>query len=696
MKRSKKEAGVCIAQLRSKIRLYDKAYYVDAKSVVPDAEYDRVFQELKDLEAAFPELITNNSPTQRIAKNRSDAFKTIEHRIPMLSIKTETDVSVNSITRFMERIISSCVVPAWEVFSYVGEVKYDGLAVNLTYVNGTLVSAGTRGDGYVGEDVTANARVIKGIPLTLIGKAPELLEVRGEVIMSHQSFNSYNEKAAKEGKEPLANPRNGAAGALRQLDPRITAERNLSFYAYGVGAHIGFKRPNTQYGLLEELKNLGFPTHPAFLLEVSEDKSGKAVFGATWPARLYRFYQSVLEHRKDIGFEIDGVVYKVNSLRAQESLGFTGREPNWAIAHKFPAEEAFTTVLAIDVQVGRTGAITPVARLFPVTVGGVKVSNAILHNQGEIDRKNIRVGDTVIVRRAGDVVPEIVRSTGERPSWSVPYVLIDLHPNCPVCGSIVSKEPKEAVYRCTGGSGCPAQLRNALLHYCSRKALKIDGFGEELANALVDKGLVSNLADLYDLTPEALVQNNILGEIMANKVINVLQSKKTVSLEKFIYGLGIRGVGEGTAKALAKAYPNLEDLAKATEAELELLDDTGPITAQRIVAYFSNPCNLTVLHRLKMAGVETVGSAKPTSSVLVGKTYAVTGTVPGFDRSSIKALIEGLGGKTVNKVSKASQILVLGDNAGAGKKADADKVGAFVMSGAEFLHQLKSVHGVAL
>lgn len=673
-----------LKQLKDKIAIYDRAYYVLNNPEVPDSEYDRLFARLREIEDRHPEWITEDSPTRRLAHNRSEAFQSYQHGSPMYSIYTETDVSEEAIRRFQQRVEEQIGVTAADPIAYSAEVKYDGLAVNIVYENGVLTHAATRGDGLVGEDITANVKTIKSIPLKLLNVKPKLLEVRGEIVMSHKAFEAYNQKALQDGKEPLVNPRNAAAGSVRQLDPSVTAMRNLSFYAYGIGAWTDFKKPYTQQQLLETLTKLGFPVYPLSIV-AGGDQAAK---------ELYGFYQEIATKRSKLGFDIDGIVYKVNSLRHQDKLGVSGREPRWAIAHKFPPEEVLTIVEAIDVQVGRTGAITPVARLKPVFVGGVTVSNAILNNQNEINRRDIRVGDTVILRRAGDVIPEIVKSVPEnRPKDSQPFVLIESYPVCPVCGSAIEKAEDEAVYRCTGGIRCPAQQKEAIVHFASRRAMDINGIGDKLVDVLVDQGLVHTVADLYSLEPEVLVAANILGEKMASKIVNEIKARKTVSFEKLIYGLGIRGVGEGTARALAKAYKDLDELSKATEEELTLLPDTGPVTAERIVYYFSQAHNQDMLKKLKQVGVAVAASEAVKSNALAGKTFVVTGNLVNFDRIGIKALIEQHGGKVANKVSKASHILLCGENPGATKVNDAKKVNATVISEETFMDDLKHAEG---
>jgi len=655
------DANRRLLNLRTSIALHDHAYYVLNNPEVPDSVYDKMYREIVELEEAYPDLIIPTSPTQRIAKNRSDEFKEVVHLAPMLSIRTETETSLHAIDQFQERIIESLKLPAWDSLEYTGELKYDGLAVNLRFIDGDFESAGTRGDGRIGEDITANVRTIKQIPMRLLGIKPKILEVRGEILMSHAAFEAYNKKALEENRQPLMNPRNAAAGAVRQLDPKVTAERKLMFFAYGIGESKGFKVPLTQDDLLRRLTELGFPVHPLHMTATGMDA----------PSALHRFYSDVLSKRSGLGFDIDGVVYKVNNLRQQKALGVSGREPKWAIAQKFEPEEVMTKVLDITVQIGRTGAVTPVARLEPVLVGGTVVSNATLSNQDEITRKDIRIGDTVVLRRAGDVVPEIVRSVlSYRPKKSKPYSLIEEHPTCPICDSPITKEDDEAVYRCTGGIACSAQQKAAILHFVSRRALNIEGIGEVLVDELVDSGLVQNCADLYTLSEEALASQTSLGAKRAKKVYRELQDSKKPSLAKLIYGLGIRGVGEGTAKTLAEVCDSVSAIRFQTQESLEALPDLGPITAARIREYFKQPVNIGLIFSLETSGVEGQKETKTTIKPLEGLQFVLTGSFKKYGRDDFKVLIEGFGGKVGGKVSKKTDYVIAGENPGT-KLADA-------------------------
>lgn len=668
------QASAELTQLKTRIAIYDHAYYVLNRPEVPDSEYDRLYHRVRELESLYPALVTADSPTQRIAPTRSDSFKAIAHRQPMLSIYTETDVSIDSIDRFQKRIIDQGKIVPWDSLDYFGELKFDGLAINLTYEKGYLVSAATRGDGLVGEDVTPNIRTIKQIPLKLLKEAPALLEVRGEIIMTRKAFEQYNKDAVDAGNDPLMNPRNAAAGSVRQLDPSITASRHLSFFAYGIGAHQGFKRPQTQKALLDKLVKLGFPVH--FLTTLAR--------GMDAPAILYRFYETVAKTRHELGFDIDGVVYKLNDLDLQEKLGVSGREPRWAIAHKFPPEEATSVLMSIDIQVGRTGALTPVAKIQPVYVGGVIVSSVTLHNQNEIDRKDLRIGDVIVVRRAGDVVPEIVRNLPERRTAdSRPYSLIEACPVCPVCQSSIAKAEDEAVYRCTGGITCRAQQKQAILHYVSRKAMNIDGIGDVLVDSLVDSGLVKDCGDLYSLSVESLVSGNHLGAKTATKVIAELEASKTPKLEKFIYALGIRNVGEGTSKQLAASYRSVEALTKADKATLEALPDIGPTTSTSIVEYFSQPQNQALVEKLHLAGIRPIAPEAALHQPLSGKHFVITGSFQDVKREDLKARIENLGGKVSGSVGKSTDYLIAGENAGT-KLAEAKKLSTQVLTLEQF------------
>lgn len=675
------KAGVkkVIAKLRKKIAELDYAYYVNDNPKVPDETYDLIYQELQRLEQAYPDLITPNSPTQRVAAARSEAFKPAKHIFPMLSIRTETDVSMAGIEAFQQRVLEQAIAP-WdkqEKIEYFKELKFDGLAINLRYEHGELVLAGTRGDGEVGEDVTANVRTIYHIPLQLNGPCPSVLEVRGEIIMKHDAFARCNEALIARGEKPLVNPRNAAAGSVRQLDPAVTASRDLSFYAYGIGFSNKAVPVKTQMELLLWLSKLGFPVHP-FCLE-----------GATSaPGALAHYYDSVEKVRSMLDFDIDGVVYKVNSLALQKQLGFVGREPRWAVAHKFKAETRETVVEAIDVQVGRTGAITPVARITPVFVGGTMVSNATLHNASEIARKDVRIGDTVLVRRAGDVIPEIVSVVLEkRPPESQPYELLKEHPNCPCCGSPVELPEDEAVIRCTGSIAvCREQQKGLLDLFVSRPVMDIKGIGTVLIDQLVESQIVTHPAQLYSLTVKELTETlpvllkNFgqnpprMGELTAEKIIKAIQKSKHPTLARFIAGLGIRHVGVSTAKLLAKAFGSLAELSVASLEDLLKLPDVGPTTASSIRRWFVDDTNQSMLHLFHMEGVEPIQEKTSSNQLLAGKTFAITGTFPNLSRDSLKDLIEDMGGKVTGSVSAVTNYLFCGENPGEKKVSSAKKL----------------------
>lgn len=679
-------AYTSLSHLKAKEALYSHAYYVENRPIVPDATYDKVFQEIQALEAAYPDLITPDSPTQRVSGTVNIAFQKAEHGVPMLSIRTETDVSIEAIRQFQQRVAQVIQPKPWETLQYLAELKYDGLAVNLTYVNGVLVRAGTRGDGKIGEDITNNVRTIKTIPLKLLAKdwpIPSLLEVRGEILMARSDFNAYNQKLIAQGEPTLANPRNAAAGSVRQLDPKVTAERKLCFYAYGIGHSVNLGMVETQLQLLGILKGYGFAVHPlSGYLPITTTDTEIA-------ENLFLYKQKVESQRHQLDIDIDGVVYKVNKLAYQEQLGISGREPRWAIAHKFPPEEVLTTIEGIDVQVGRTGALTPVARLKPVEVGGVVVSNATLHNQDEIDRKDLRIGDTVIVRRAGDVIPEVLPSPSNiRQPDSRPYRILDHHPVCPCCQSPVEKEPEGAILRCTGGSSCSAQRAQLLTHYAGRKAMNIQGLGESLAEALVSHELVKTIADLYALTPEHLVQGLNYSPKLATKLLEELLKKRSVPLQNLLYALGIRGVGEGTAKRLAAFYGSLNAFMKATEVGLLAIADIGPTTAAWITSWLQTPRNIEMVDQLIEAGVHGYIEEKNTGK-LDGMSFCITGTLR-MKRSDLQSLIQQHGGAIDNAVKATTTYLIAGDKAGS-KLTEAQRLQVPILSEDTFLAALASM-----
>jgi DNA ligase (NAD+) len=674
------QAAQQIASLRRLIRQYDYEYYVLDAPSVPDSEYDRLFRELQALEQAHPELLDSDSPTQRVGGEPLPELVAVRHRVPMLSIETETDITPEGARAFDARTrkklgLSDNAPPV----EYAAELKFDGLAISLRYENGLLVQAATRGDGEVGEDVTQNIRTIRQIPLRLEGQAPEVLEVRGEVYMSRPDFERYNARQRAQGKPALVNPRNGAAGAVRQLDSRLTAQRLLSFFTYGLGESKGWEVPARHSELLDALQRFGFPVCAERIVGLGSEP-------------LVQFHQRIAVKRDSLPYDIDGVVYKVNLLALQRELGFRSREPHWAVAHKFPAQEALTELLAIDVQVGRTGAITPVARLKPVFVGGVTVTNATLHNQDEIDRKDVRVGDTVSVRRAGDVIPEVVGVVkNRRPPDSVPYSLLQaIDHRCPVCGSHVIRQEDESVARCTGGLFCSAQRKQAILHFASRRAMDIEGLGEKLVDQLVDAELVHTLADIYKLDSQTLAGLERMAEKSAQNIIEALQKSKKTTLARFIYALGIRNVGEATAKDLAKYFGNLQGLLEAEAEKLQQVPDVGPIVADSIVQFLSEAHNREVINALVAAGIHwEEGVGTPADGVFNGKTLVLTGTLPNMSRDEAKAMIEKAGGKVAGSVSRKTDYVVAGTEAGS-KLEKAQELGVTVIDEAALLELLSN------
>ncbi len=673
---SRDQAAARIEALRTEIDYHNYRYYALDDPVIPDAEFDRLMRELQELEAAWPDLITPDSPTQRVGTRPLQHFAEVQHAVPMLSLSNA--FSAEDVAAFDRRVREGLGRPDADI-EYAVEPKFDGLAIALHFERGRLVQGATRGDGYSGEDVTANLRTVRAIPLTLpMKKAPDWLEVRGEVLMLKRDFRRLNEEAGARGEKQFANPRNAAAGSLRQLDPRITARRHLTFYAYGVGRVEGMELPPTHARIMDWLAELHFP--------VSAER--RVVRGV---AGLLDYYRALGAKRHELPYEIDGVVYKVNRLADQEALGFVARAPRFAVAHKYPAQEELTVIEAIEANVGRTGALTPVARLRPVFVGGVTVSNATLHNQDEIDRKDVRVGDTVIVRRAGDVIPEVVGVVLERRPHPAPprYDLLAHYPNCPVCGSKVVREEGEAVVRCTGGLYCPAQRKQALLHYASRRAMDIEGLGEKLVDQLVDQGLVRTPADLYALDLATLAGLEHMAEKSAGNLLEAIARSKHTSLARFIYALGIRNVGEATAKDLARHYGRLDALLEADAASLQQVPGVGPVVAQFIVDFLTEPHNREVIRALRAAGItwpEGEGSGG-IQGPLAGKTFVLTGTLPGLSRDQAKALIEAAGGKVSGSVSKKTDYVVAGVDPGS-KYAKARELGVAILDQAALLELL--------
>ncbi len=672
-----------IAQLRAEIEKHNNQYYLLDQPLIPDAEYDKLFRELQTLEAQHPEFATPGSPTQRVGGKVLDAFSPVRHAVPMLSIRTETDIEDSGAIGFDTRVRKELKLNENDApVEYACELKFDGLAINLRYEDGLLVQAATRGDGETGEDVTQNIRTIRQIPLRLAGSAAPVLEVRGEIYMSRRDFERYNEKQRALGLSTLVNPRNGAAGGIRQLDPALAAKRLLSFYAYGLGEVRGWTLPATHGAMLDALHGMGVP--------VNDER--KVVQGAQG---LVEFHRDIATKRDSLSFDIDGVVYKVNSLALQAQLGFVSREPRWAVAHKFPAEEQITVVRDIDIQVGRTGKLTPVAKLEPVFVGGTTVSNATLHNEDETRRKDVRIGDTVIVRRAGDVIPEVVGVVLERRPENAgePFDLFNLlQGKCPVCGSRIVREEGEANWRCSGGLFCPAQRKQALLHFAGRRAMDIEGLGDKLVEQLVDVGIVGTPADLFDthkLNLQTLAELERMGEKSAQNILAAIEGSKQPVLARFVYALGIRNVGEVTAKELARHFGKLENLMAADEAQLQQVPDVGPVVAQSIVAFFAEQHNVDVIEDLKRGGVmpgETEGEP-PGQLPLAGKTFVLTGTLPSLSRDEAKEKLEALGARVAGSVSKKTDYVVAGSEAGS-KLDKARELGVAVLDEKQFLELL--------
>jgi DNA ligase (NAD+) len=667
--------------LRTELERHDHAYYVLDAPTVPDAEYDRLFRELQALESEHPELITPASPTQRVGGQPSPELAAVHHAVPMLSIRTETDTTDEGAVAFDARVrralgLDDTAPP----IAYTAELKFDGLAISLRYESGVLVLAATRGDGSTGEDVTRNVRTLRQIPLHLHGDAPPVLEVRGEIFMRRDDFERLNGAQEAAGQKIFVNPRNAAAGSLRQLDPSITARRPLSFFAYGLGEVQGWAQPDTHSGVLDALAAFGLP--------VCEHRDR-----AVGPQGLAGFHARMAELRQSLPFDIDGVVYKVDSIARQLELGFVSREPRWAVAHKYPAQEVATRLLGIDVQVGRTGAITPVARLEPVFVGGVTVTNATLHNQGEIDRKDVRIGDWVIVRRAGDVIPEVVgpiveRREGEPARFDL---LAAIGHTCPECGSHVVRGEDEAVARCTGGLFCPAQCKQALRHFAGRRAVDIDGLGEQIVNQLVAAGIVKTPADLYDSTrvsAEVLAELERMGEKSATNLVKAIDQSRETTLARFIFALGIRNVGETTAKDLARYFGKLDGLLEADEAALLQVPDVGPVVARCIVEFLAEAHNREVIAALRQAmhWPETEAAARPEAGRFAGKTFVLTGTLPSLRRDEAASMIEAVGGKVAGSVSKKTDYVVAG--ADAGSKLDKARQLGLVVLGEDELRDL--------
>ena len=653
------------AMLREQLQRHAHLYYVLDAPQIPDAAYDALFQELLAIEAAQPELATPDSPTRRVMGSVLPGFASVHHAVPMLSIRTETNTTAAGAIAFDARVRRELALLETDPpVAYGAELKFDGLALNLRYEHGVLVRAATRGDGESGEDVTQNIRTINEIPLRLLGISAAVLEVRGEVYMRRDRFDALNErqreliaKGAKNEKT-FVNPRNAAAGAVRQLDPAIAAKRPLSFFAYGLGEVQGWELPERHSGVLDALAAAGVP--------VCSDRA--VVLGADG---LAAFHAAMGERRDALPFDIDGVVYKVDALALQQRLGFVTREPRWAVAHKYPAQEQLTVVRAIDIQVGRTGKLTPVAKLEPVFVGGTTVSSATLHNEEETLRKDVRVGDTVIVRRAGDVIPEVVSVVlDDERTRAEPFNLRQqLGDQCPICASTITREEGEVDWRCSGGLFCPAQRKQAILHFAQRRALDIEGLGDKLVDQLVDAGLIRTLADLYTLGFANLAELARMGEKSAVNLLAGLEQSKRTTLARFVYGLGIRHVGDATAKALAKHFGGIDRIIRASVDELVAVDDVGPIVALSLRTFFDQAHNVKVIEQLRAAGVvwvETDGVAVATTAPLplAGQTFVLTGSLPTLSREDAKERIEAAGGKVSGSVSKKTTFVVAGADAG--------------------------------
>ena len=663
-------AAARAAQLRDQIAQHDYRYYVLDAPAIADADYDRLMQELRALESAHPELIAPDSPTQRVSGTPSAAFGEVVHQVPMLSLDnafSEEDV------RAFDRRIHERLGRSGEL-DYVAEPKLDGLAVSVIYRQGLLERAATRGDGVRGEDVTPNVRTIRAVPQRLLGAAPPLFEARGEVFMTVAGFERMNERARERGEKVFVNPRNAAAGSLRQLDPRITAARPLSAFFYGLGALEGVPPPEDQQALLELLRAKGLPVSP-------ETRTVRGIDGCL------AYYRSVGERRNSLPYQIDGVVYKLDSRADQERLGFLSRAPRWAIAHKFPADEAFTVVKGIEFQVGRTGALTPVARLEPVFVSGVTVSNVTLHNIDEVHRKDVRVGDTVVVRRAGDVIPEVVSVVQDkRPARTVP---IELPERCPVCHSRVLRAAGEAVARCTGGFTCRAQRQESLRHFASRRALDIEGLGDKLIEQLVEHDVVRTPADLYALTATQLAELERMGEKSAGNLVAAIDRSRRTTLPRLLYGLGIREVGEATALSLARHFGTLERLMSADEAAIQQVPDVGPVVAAHVAAFFASDDHRRVIKALREQGVTWPDISAPRGAPgLSGRTFVITGTLAAMTREQAEEALTARGAKVSGSVSRKTSFVIAGSEAGS-KLAKARQLGVAVLDEPQFLELLE-------
>lgn len=662
-------------RLKSELNQYNHAYYVLDDPSVPDSEYDRLMRELQEIEAQYAELQTPDSPSQRVGGKALDSFSQVKHEVPMLSL--DNAFSDTEMVDFERRIKDRINLAQDQKLIYACEPKLDGVAVSLIYQKGLLTRGATRGDGSVGEDITANVRTIKSIPLRLQGDDyPELLEVRGEIYMPRDGFNEFNKKAREAGEKPFVNPRNAAAGSLRQLDSKITATRPLEMCAYSVGQYQGDQKPDSHFAMLKRLGTLGFKINQHIKqvegIDACED-----------------YYQYLAGLRDQLDYDIDGIVYKVNDFKLQQRLGFVAKAPRWAIARKFPAQEEMTRLLDVEFQVGRTGAVTPVARLEPVFVGGVTVGNATLHNADEIDRLGVCIGDTVIVRRAGDVIPQIAKVVLEkRPQDAQPIVFPD---RCPVCQSTVKRIEGEAVARCTGGLFCGAQTKEAIKHYASRKAMDIDGLGDKLVDTLVDHELIYSVADLYELKLEKLINLERMAQKSAENLLNSIEASKQTTLPKFLYALGIREVGEATAQTLANNFGTLDAVIAATADQLLDVEDVGPVVARHIVDFFRNPDNLSIVEAIRNFGVQWKDIDQTAQALpLKGQTWVLTGTLETMSRAEAKDRLQQFGAKVAGSVSAKTHAVVAGPGAGS-KLNKAQALGIQVLteeSLIEFLNNL--------
>ena len=657
------------ASLRDQIRHHNYRYHVLDDPEIPDIEYDRLMQALQALEEQYPDLVTPDSPTQRVGAAPVSAFGTVQHELPMLSLGNA--FGEDELRDFHRRVLDKLELDDSSEVIYAAEPKLDGAAVSLLYVDGVLTQGATRGDGTTGEDITHNVRTIEAVPLRLIGSGyPRRLEIRGEVFMPKAGFEAYNKKAREAGEKTFVNPRNAAAGSLRQLDPKLTAERPLDMYAYSVGIVDGGKLPQRHSEIIDQLQDWGVKVCP-------ERRVVSGVDGCI------SFYNEIGKRRDSLAYEIDGVVYKIDSLALQSELGFVSRAPRWAIAHKFPAQEELTTVEDVEFQVGRTGAVTPVARLKPVFVGGVTVSNATLHNIDELHRKDVRIGDTVIVRRAGDVIPEVAGVvTARRPKGAK---RVQLPRKCPVCGSQVVREEGETVARCTGGLFCAAQRAESLKHFVSRRALDIEGFGSKLIEQLVAIDRLKTPSDIFNLSREELSDLDRMGDKSADKLLKAIEKSKSTTLARLLYALGIREVGEATAASVAAHYGRLSNVVAASLDDLQAIDDVGPVVAARVRTFFDEQHNIDEISRLQKFGVswpESDPVQTKSDGSLSGKTFVITGTLPSMTRDEARDLIRSLGGKVTGSVSKKTDFLVAGEKAGS-KLSKAEELGIRVLSEGE-------------